>query len=197
MDRSMMDLLGLVSLGLLAGVFAFAGLSKAIGLQDFRSTLGRLGINDARTKPVALGVVAAELLAAAGLLISPAQTWPRMLVAALAIAFALAGLTALRTEEPIDCNCFGNLRQGFLGWRQVVLLPCWLLLATLAQWSPPTWSARQGLVALTSLALAVAYWQVLRAVPAWRALRGDRLALNHDRGLVIADLHAPEGKDPA
>jgi hypothetical protein len=52
-------------------------------------------------------------------------------------------------------------------------------------------------VALTSLALAVSYWQVLRAVPAWRALRGDRLALNQDRGLVIADLHAPEGKDPA
>jgi hypothetical protein len=196
MDQSIIELLGSVSLGLLAVVFAAAGLAKAIGVRDFRWTLERLGVKEAHSRPVALGVVAAELLAAAGLLISPALTWPRVLVAALAVAFAVAGVKALRAEEPIGCNCFGNLRQGLLGWRQVVLLPCWLLLTAMAQWSPPRWSASQGLVALTAIVLAVAYRQVLRAIPVWRALRSDRLALGRDRGLVMADLAAPEGKNP-
>jgi len=120
-----------------------------------------------------------------------------MLVVALALAFALAGVKGLQAEEPIDCSCFGNLRQRVLGWRQAALLPCWLLLAALAQWSPPSWSARQGMVAFTALVLAVAYWQVLRAVPAWRALRGDRLALGRNRGLVMVNLPAPEGTPPA
>jgi hypothetical protein len=197
MDTSIMDLLGSVSVGFLAGVFAFAGLTKAIGMRDFRWTLERLGIDEAHTAQVGLGVVGAELVAAVGLLISPAQTWPRMLVAALAVTFAFAGLTALKAKERIDCNCFGNLRRGFLGWRQVVLLPCLLLFAAMGQWHSPTWSARQGVLGLTSLVLAVACWQVFQAVPAWRALRADRLALNQDRGLVMVDLTAREGRDPA
>lgn len=191
MGQSIFDLLGSASLGLLAGAFALAGLSKAIAIRDFRWTLERLGFREAHTGPAAVGVVGAELLAAAGLLIQPAQAWPRWLVAALAVAFALAGAKALKAAEPIDCNCFGSVGRGFLGWRQIVLLPCWLVLLAMAQRSSPSWSVRQGLSLLAILILAVAYWQVLRGVPVWRRVRGERRALNKDRGLVMLDLHEP------
>ena len=56
MDRSIIELLGSISLSLLAAVVAFAALAKAIGLRDFAQTLERLGVKEAHTRPVALGV---------------------------------------------------------------------------------------------------------------------------------------------
>jgi hypothetical protein len=144
-----------------------------------------LGVRPVLTRPVAVGVITTEFVAAVGLAISPAALWPRTLIVVLAVAFALAGLKALVARERIDCNCLGNVREGLLGWRQIVLLPCWLLLAAMAQLRPPTWDTGQGLLGLAAFVLVLAYWQLLGLVPGWRTLRGDRIALDEDRALVF------------
>jgi hypothetical protein len=70
-------------------------LSKLPKLHDLQRTLAQLGIGSL-TRPAALALVSAELIAAVGLATSPQETWPRVLVAALAVGFAAAGMRALR-----------------------------------------------------------------------------------------------------
>jgi hypothetical protein len=169
---------------LLAVLFLVAGLWKAADLGRFERTLEQLGLERAQVRPVAVATICAELVAAAGLLTSPTASWPRALVVALAVGFALAGLRALAVEQPIGCSCFGSVSEGRLGWRQVVLLPGWLLLVALAQVRPPTWTPTQGLAGLAVLVLALACWQVARGVPSYQALRVARRAGGQATGLT-------------
>jgi hypothetical protein len=125
--------------------------------------------------------VAAELVAAVGLLLLPARAWPRALVGLLALAFALAGARALATRQRIDCNCFGGERGELLGWRQVLLLPGWLVLAAAAQRYPPGWSPRQGLLAMSAVVVGLACWRAPEELRLLRRLGDDRRAI--DEGL--------------
>ena len=185
MTLQALSLVAAASQAFLVGVFLFASLSKMLKFGQFQETLVVLGVRPALTKSVAVGVATTEFVAAVGLAISPAVLWPRALVVMLAVAFALAGLKALVAKERIDCNCFGNVREALLGWRQIVLLPCWLLLAAMAHLRSPTWNPGRGLLGLTTFVLVLAYWQVLALAPGWRTLRGDRIALEEDRALVF------------
>jgi hypothetical protein len=184
MERTILDLAGTAAQALVAALFLAAGLWKAADLGRLERTLEQLGLARAQVRPAAVAAVGAELVAAAGLLASPAASWPRALVVALAVGFALAGLRALAVEQPIGCSCFGNVSEGRLGWRQIALLPGWLLLVALAQARPPTWTPTQGLAGLAALVLALACWQVARGVPTYRALRVARRSGGQVAGLT-------------
>jgi len=181
MSQWVIGLLGPASQVLLAGVLILAALAKTLALREVTGTLEGLGVRRVLALPAGAGIVAAELAAGAGLLVSPAQVWPRVLVVALAVAFAVAGLWAVLTRRQVPCNCFGNLRREILGWRQVALLPCWLALAAAAQSHPPAWGARQGLFGLAVLLAGLACARLPQELRLWRGLRGDRLAI--DEGL--------------
>ncbi|MGH8910293.1 MAG: MauE/DoxX family redox-associated membrane protein [Egibacteraceae bacterium] len=175
MSLGAIEFLAGLSHALLAIVFTSAALSKVLGTADLRRTLERLGVRRAASMPVAIGIIAAELVAGVGLFVVPERPWPRILAAALAIAFAGAGIKALRMRQRIPCNCFGSTGRGLLGRRQVALLPGWLLLVTLAQWRSPDWEPRQGLLGLAALVVALACRQI--PVRLWLQLRADRIAL--------------------
>lgn len=166
---------------LLAGLLAFAGLAKAVDLRSLTHTLERLGVRPSWTGLTAVGVVIAECAAVVGLMVSPSQTWPRVLVTALFTAFAAAGVRGLLTPQRIPCHCFGAARpgrqRGLLGWRQVAMLPACLLIITLASHNPPAWNTRQGLLGLAALLTVLACSKIPVNLRLWRRLRGDRIAL--------------------
>ena len=181
MMQTNVALLGPLAQLLLASVLASTGLAKVLTIRQLRRTVEQLGIGTSVSGAVAIGVIAAELLAAVGLLLLPDRAWPRALVGLLALAFAVAGVRALATRQRIECNCFGGERGGLLGWRQILLLPCWLVLAAAAQRYQPSWSPRQGLLGMAVLVVGLACWRVPGALRLWRLLGDDRRAI--DEGL--------------
>lgn len=178
-----MDVAGVVAQVAVAAVLLLAGLSKVRGRGRLRDTLEALGIGRVLGGPAAAAVVAAELAAAAGLLLAPTQRWPRAMVVLLAVAFALAGIAAMAGGQRIACNCLGSTGRGTLGWHQVVLLPLWLLLVSLTWRHPPAWSAADGILILSGLVLSLACWQAVGLAAASRRLRGDRRAI--DEGVLL------------
>src|SRR6266545_474740 len=105
MSHWITGLVGPAAQVLLAGVFTFAALAKTLTLPEVAGTLQRLGARPALALPAAGGVVAAELAVGVGLLISPAQRWPRVLGVALAALLAV-----------FAC---GRLPQQLRLWRQL------------------------------------------------------------------------------
>lgn len=166
---------GVVGQGALIAIFLIAALSKILTHRDLTQTISKLGLGTL-ARPATLLVIGAESLAVAGLTVLPGQTWPRALVALLALSFAGAGIRALGVKEKIRCGCFGGGR-AVLGWRQVMYLPLWLGLAALAEYAPPAWNADEGLAGLASLLLALVAWKLLAEVRLWRVLRGDRMVI--------------------
>lgn len=160
----------------MAGVLLWAGLEKARDLGASASTMRGLGV------PVNLARWGAGLLAltevgvAFGLLFKPESVVMQSGVAALALAFALAGIMALRQDEPIRCNCFGAGGNGHLGRNQIIALLPWLVGVVIVHLgSPESLLLSMGAIRLAALGMSLA---VFRAVLVWRAqreARGDRL----------------------
>lgn len=160
-----------------AVVFLHAALSKAAGLSIMQDTIEQLGVRGPLSRPAAVAVVAAELLAAVTLLTVPASWWPRVLAGSLAIGFAGAGVWAVATKRRVACRCFGNANTGLLGWRQVQLLPVWLGLLALAQWRSPDWTAHEGGAVLAVAIFGLMAWRMPGSLRLVRALRADRIAI--------------------
>ncbi|MFI6458342.1 MauE/DoxX family redox-associated membrane protein, partial [Streptosporangium amethystogenes] len=123
-----------------------------------------------------------------GLAVAPFATWPRVLIALLALAFAGAGIRALGSGEKIKCGCFGN-SGAVLGWRQLLYLPLWLALAALAQAGPPAWTGEEGLLGLAVALLVLVAWKLRAELRLLRPLREDRM--------VISPSIHPEAEVPA
>ncbi|WP_279579532.1 MauE/DoxX family redox-associated membrane protein [Fodinicola feengrottensis] len=90
-----------------AGVLTWAGLEKVRTNEDFRITLTALGLPVPAVWMAAYAMPTAELATAAGLVLLPDQSWPRVALAALGIIFAAAGGLALRLGRPVACSCLG------------------------------------------------------------------------------------------
>lgn len=176
-------LLPAASQAILATVFTVAALSKVLELPDLQRTLERLGTRQTSSRPAALGLVTIEFVTGVALASAPLMAWPRVLVVALAVAFAAAGVKALLTKQQISCSCFGPMRPGLLGWRQIVLLPCWIALAVLASLGPPDWSISEGLLGLATVLSGLTLCRIPAQLHLWRELRADRVALQAGWGL--------------
>lgn len=172
-----MNALGSASQILLAGAFMLGSLSKVLAVRNFQTTLISLGLGETLAKPAAAGVIVLEFIIGLSLVLVPSRPWPRIVVAVLAIGFAVAGVAALRTKRRISCNCFGSVWRGVLGWRQLALLPVWLILVVLAQLRPPTWRSDHVFLGLAVLLSALVWWQLVRELKLWHEMRQERLAL--------------------
>ncbi|MGI5286145.1 MauE/DoxX family redox-associated membrane protein [Nonomuraea polychroma] len=175
MDVDVAVMAGAAAQAILIMVFLVAALSKILTHRELGQTIARLG-PAALARQGAIAVIVAELLAVAGLATIPSATWPRALIALLALAFAGAGIRALSSGEKIKCGCFGS-GGAVLGWRQVLYLPLWLALAALAEVRPPNWTGEEGLLGLAVALLALAVWKLRAEWRVWRSLREDRLAI--------------------
>ncbi|GAA1682298.1 MauE/DoxX family redox-associated membrane protein [Fodinicola feengrottensis] len=175
-------LIGAAAQAILAAVFTLSGVSKTVTFQAFGETLEHLGVQAEFARRAAFGVVAVESLTGLGLAVFPTSAWPRLVALLLGLGFAGAGVRALQANEKIACSCFGGLSQSALGWRQLQLLPVWLVLAGAAQWWSPSWDPALGLLGVGVFLLIVTIVRLARHVPGWRRLRTERL--------VIGDLRA-------
>jgi hypothetical protein len=147
----------------LATILLLAGFAKAVTPRDLRGVLAHLGAAEHLAGLAATAVIAAEVTAGVGLLVLPAQSWPRVLTLGLVAGFAGAGALAMARRERITCHCLGGLGRGaVLGRRQLTLLPAWLALVAVAQWRPPTWDRETGLLVVAAVLLALAALQVPR-----------------------------------
>lgn len=167
---------GVVAQGLLAATFTVSAMAKARPGGGLTDTLVALGLPLMPARVGSIGVTLVELLTGTSLALLPAEVWPRLLCALMALTFAAAGLYALATRRVVACNCFGTGGGERLGWRQVALLPVWLAVCLLAQVGEPSWPVTSGLIGLVTLLLAFGAARVLRSLGLWGALRDDRVA---------------------
>lgn len=114
--RMILKLLVHVSRFGLAALFLFAAGAKLFTLSDFAANLSNLVASNL-IWPVAIAVIASELLTAA-LLLWPRTVRPGALLAALLLtgfaAYALYYVYVLH-GEPLECGCFGRLIGSQLG----------------------------------------------------------------------------------
>jgi hypothetical protein len=170
--------LGLVAQFVLAAVFISAGLAKASSFSVFRRTVRGLGFGENASYRLGILLICVEIVTSIALVIAPSQVVPRIFALGLAVFFALAGTFALVTDRDVPCNCIGSLGQGTLGWRQLVLLPIWLVLVVAAQLGNTTWLPDVGLAGLSLVVILLIAQKMVRMRGLFRTLRGDRLALD-------------------
>jgi hypothetical protein len=186
---------GLVA-GILASVFVVGGVEKLRSRSAFARTLTGLRVPGALVPALAVAVPAAEIATAAGLMLAPASRWPAAGLAGLGTAFAAAGLLSLRSPEPVACSCLGAAGEGYLGRRQVLLLPVWLGSAALLLLAPPAWSFTVGIQLLALAVVAGGGLHAVRIVAAWRNDAAFRRAIEESsevRDDIVAGLYVIEG----
>jgi hypothetical protein len=157
-----------------ASILLWAGLEKARDPASTASTLRQLGVPARLTNAAGL-IIPAELAVALGLVFRPDSAVTQGGVILLAGAFALAGLLALRRNEPVRCSCFGSGWGGNLGRNQVLGLVPWVGGAAflhVVDLAPP--SPSRGAAMLAGVGLTMAGARLVPVLGAWREARGDR-----------------------
>ena len=168
----MLDAILLVLRLVLAAVFVIAAVAKLTDREGARRSLVDFGVPAGLAPAVAVGLPIAELLLAAGLVVS-ATAWVAALGAAVLLAaFSVAvGLALMRGRES-DCHCFGRLSAERIG--------------------PGTLARNLALLALAGFAAVAGYGNAgtsatawlgdlstgARAGPGWRAVLVAGLGLN-------------------
>ena len=100
----------------LAAMWLFAAGAKLYTLHDFSFNLTNL-MPERLALPVAISVIAAEILAAVLLCVPRTTRSGAALTAAMLIGFALYGLyyVYVMHGEPLECGCFGGIIGSQLG----------------------------------------------------------------------------------
>ena len=170
-------MLSQICAALLAGVFAWAAVAKALRPRAWLQALERYGLSPALRIPAAPGVPAAEAVVA-GLLVAGQLEVGAALALALVAAFSLL-LARLGAEgkRRVPCGCFGRVTERslrlLLGRNATLAALAAAVLAVRPQgW--PSWRGRMPLVsealpvALVLLGLALCAWTGLRTLAALR-----------------------------
>ena len=122
--------MGTVSAIFLAGVFAFAAVSKVRDLEGTRRGFSDLGLP--RAKVLVWAVPAAEAAIAVLLVISPG--WGGVAGFAMLLAFTVVLVLTIRSGRLVPCRCFGGTATKPVSWGDVarnVWLLCHAVLASL------------------------------------------------------------------
>ena len=114
--RRLLKILVLISRFGLAAMWLFAAGAKLYTLEDFTFNLTNL-VRESLASPLAITVIAAELLAAVLLIVPRTARLGAALTALMLIAFALYGLyyVYVAQGEPLECGCFGGIIGSQLG----------------------------------------------------------------------------------
>lgn len=158
----------------IATVLLVAALEKARTPELTAAMLRGLGVRRSSAMAMTRLLTLAELGTALAVLFAPGSTFTLAAIVILAVAFAVAGGLALRSDEPIRCTCFGagaGGGGGYLGRRQIIALVPWFAgVAVLGVATPNTDGA--ALFALTALLILAA--RSMRLATAFLEARGDR-----------------------
>jgi uncharacterized membrane protein YphA (DoxX/SURF4 family) len=100
----------------LAAMWLFAAGAKLYTLKDFTFNLTNL-VPEHLASPLAISIIAAELLAAVLLCIPRTARHGAALTATMLVGFALYGLyyVYVAKGEPLECGCFGGIIGSQLG----------------------------------------------------------------------------------
>jgi uncharacterized membrane protein YphA (DoxX/SURF4 family) len=100
----------------LAAMWLFAAGAKLYTLHDFTFNLTNL-VPERFASPLAISVIAAEILAAVLLLVPRMARRGAVLTATMLVGFALYGLVYVYVlqGEPLECGCFGGIIGSQLG----------------------------------------------------------------------------------
>ena len=114
--RGWLKVLVLISRFGLAAMWLFAAGAKLYTLKDFTFNLTNL-VPEHLASPLAISVIAAEILAAVLLLVPRTARLGAALTAAMLVGFALYGLyyVYVMRGEPLECGCFGGIIGSQLG----------------------------------------------------------------------------------
>jgi hypothetical protein len=167
---------GLLIVLVTSAVLLWAGLEKLRAGPEFGETLTALGVPAPLVRVLQPAVPLGEVLAAAGLVVTPSALWPRLSVLVLAVGFAAAGIVGLQADEPVRCSCFGAGTHRTLGWYQLAALPVWLLAVGGVAVARPNWSVQAGVRDLAGLILAMGLVRAMTLVRLRRTTEADRLA---------------------
>jgi Methylamine utilisation protein MauE len=131
--RTLFKLLANVSRFGLAALFLFAAGAKLFTLRDFAANLSNL-VEPRLIWPVAIAVIAWELLTAVLLLVPRTMRLGALLAATLLAFFAAYALYYVYVlhGEPLECGCFGRVIGSQLGLTTALrnlalLIPCALV----------------------------------------------------------------------
>ena len=141
--RRVMRYLTLISRFGLAALFLFTAAAKLFVLKGFASNVASLlsasGVNYERWQwPAAIGVICAEVIAAALLIVPRTVKLGAILSAVLLIgfsAFALYYVYALH-GEPLECGCFGRIIGSQLGVKTALRNLAFLIPALIVLFGP-------------------------------------------------------------
>jgi hypothetical protein len=157
-----------------ASILLWAGLEKARDPGALASTLRHLGLPATVARGAGL-VIAAELGVGLAIVFRPDSLLTQGGVVLLAVAFALAGLLALRRDEPIRCTCFGPGSLGYLGVSQIVALVPWVGAAVVLDAADVVRpSPSEGASMLAMVALAITGLRLVTVLDVSREARADR-----------------------
>jgi hypothetical protein len=149
-------------------MLSWAALEKARNLSSVTETIRLLGCPPRLSRAAAWSLVIAEIGIVIGLVYDRSSAWTQAGIAAIAIAFASAGILALRIGKPIRCNCFGTGKWSALGPKQIATLPIWLFAAALLSLEQYTPSLEHAAIQVAAVGLCLA---ALRAPAVLRTQR--------------------------
>jgi hypothetical protein len=167
--------LAMAAAAVMAAVLLRAASEKIRRPGELAATIGRLGVPERMALPAALLVIFTELAVAVLLPFRPDSLLAPLGVVSLAALFALAGVLALRSDEPIACSCFGA-GSGQLGLRQGLWFFAWAGGAALLFMVRPVVSTVTGAALLAATALAITALRAIGLRAAMTEGRGDRQA---------------------
>ncbi|MDQ1591997.1 MAG: hypothetical protein QOG71_2624 [Pyrinomonadaceae bacterium] len=111
-----LKILVLISRFGLAAMWLFAAGAKLYTLEEFTFNLTNL-VRESLASPVAITVIAAEIVAAVLLIVPRTARHGAALTALMLVGFALYGLYYVYVAhgEPLECGCFGGIIGSQLG----------------------------------------------------------------------------------
>jgi uncharacterized membrane protein YphA (DoxX/SURF4 family) len=114
--KRLLTILALISRFGLAAMWLFAAGAKLYTLKEFTFNLTNL-VPEHFASPLAITVIAAEILAAVLLCLPRTTRYGAALTAAMLVGFALYGLyyVYVAKGEPLECGCFGGIIGSQLG----------------------------------------------------------------------------------
>ncbi len=154
----------------ISAVLVLAALEKARTPAFTAATLRGLGVPRALALPATRLLTLVELGAAIAALFAPASTLTHAAIVALAVAFAVAGVIALRSHELLRCSCFGA-GGGYLGWRQIVALVPWFAGVAVLRIATPS---ADGALLFALTALLILATRSVSLAKAYVEASGDR-----------------------
>jgi len=144
-----------------AVVLLFAGAQKLANPTALRGTVIAVGLP--YPELVACAAATIELATGAALVLVPGSPATATALAGLGMVFAGTGALALMRRIHVNCACLGAISSSTLGWRQIALLPGWILVAVVGVVEPSPLFAEERPELLTVLLLALTLGASIRA----------------------------------